>query len=87
MTTKDRILEKLNEAVDPVVRKALAALGEAGFHGKAEKKELGIRIVFPRLGRGDFIDIKNGTAFIKGSKGRGMQKALEGILPSKVIMG
>jgi hypothetical protein len=31
--------------------------------------------------------MKNGTAFIKGNKGGAMRKALDGIVPSKVIMG
>lgn len=87
MTVKDRILDKLFESDEATVKKAVAALKAAGFPGKAARMGIGIRITFPSLGRGNFIDVKNGTAFIKGNKGSTMKKALDGIMPSKVIMG
>lgn len=85
-TAKELIMEILSESTDPI-KKVLAALKAQGYVGKAENQGLGTTITFPALGRTAKVVIKNGTAFVHGSKSGSMSKALDGIIPTRVING
>lgn len=83
MTVKERILESLD------LNKLLKALAQGGFEGKAAKGEgPGMATIsFPSLGPVNKVIVKNGTAIIKGNKGRAMQKAIGDLMPTKVVVG